>query len=156
MTKEFILALIGQSRAQLISTFLAVPDDKLSWKPLENGRCALELFSEAAVAFVGATQFVVSKGEDKPFLGEFKALAAESKSWTKEEALAAMETNFAEFIAAVNEVSEEDLQKPITMPFGPGMTAPMGVWAMIPHRACVSRFAQINYIQTLYGDFEGH
>jgi hypothetical protein len=46
MNKEFILTLIGQSRAQLISTFKAVPDDKLNWKPLDNGRSALELFSD--------------------------------------------------------------------------------------------------------------
>jgi hypothetical protein len=67
-----------------------------------------------------------------------------------------MEKNYADFLAAWENISEEDLQKPVTMPFGPGMTAPFGVWAMIPYRACVSRFAQINYIQTLYGDFEGH
>jgi hypothetical protein len=67
-----------------------------------------------------------------------------------------MEANFAEYAAAWEGISEEDLKTPITMPFGPGMTAPLGVWAMIPHRACVSRFAQINYIQTLYGDFAGH
>jgi hypothetical protein len=135
---------------------MAVPDDKLTWKPLDNGRSALELYSEVANTFVMGKDFVASKGEDKPSMEKFKALRTASASWTKDEAVAAMETNYAEFLTAWDGISEEDLQKPVTMPFGEGMTAPLAVWSMIPYRSCISRFAQINYIQTLYGDFEGH
>ncbi|RYG75296.1 DinB family protein [bacterium] len=156
MTKEFILTLIGRSRQQLISTFLAVPDDKLTWKPLDNGRSALELFSEAANTFAMATEFIASKGEIKPSREKFGELVAISAGWGKDEAVAAMEANYAAYLKAWESITPEDLEAPITMPFGPGMTAPLGVWAMLPNRTCTVRFGQINYIQTLYGDFEGH
>jgi hypothetical protein len=33
---------------------------------------------------------------------------------------------------------------------------PLSAWIMLAYRTFVSRFAQINYIQTLYGDFGFH
>jgi hypothetical protein len=157
MSKDILLALIGQGKHQVVSTFSAVPDDKLTWKPLDNGRSALDLFCEVAGTFKMASEFVASRGEDKPSYEKFKQMKIESAEWGREEALAAMETNYAAFVAQFETVDDELLASPITVPVGGGgMTEPFGVWAMMTYRTCVSRFAQINYIQTLYGDMESH
>ena len=51
---------------------------------------------------------------------------------------------------------EEKLDEPVTLPIGGGMTLPQGAWILMAYRSAAARTAQINYIQTLYGDFESH
>jgi hypothetical protein len=56
----------------------------------------------------------------------------------------------------VQKLSDEKLDEPLTLPMGGGMTLPVGAWLMMAYRSFISRTAQINYIQTLYGDFDRH
>jgi hypothetical protein len=48
MSKQLIITLIQAGLADLERTVRAVPDDKLSWKPLDNGRTVLDLLGETA------------------------------------------------------------------------------------------------------------
>ena len=156
MTKDLILNLLQTGEQSLIRTFNAVPDDKLNWKPLDQGRTALDAFSEAAQTCSMMTQLVESKGETKPSREMFAKMSAERASWTKDDALAAMNTGAAALYTAIGVLSEDELAMPITMPMGGGMTMPMSAWIMMAYRGFISRMAQINYIQTLYGDMESH
>ena len=156
MTKDLILPLLQTGEQSLIRTFNAVPDDKLNWAPLDQGRTALDLFSEAAQTCEMITKLVESKGEMKPSPQMFAQMRAERADWTKDDALAAMNTKGAALYTALGTLSEEELAMPITMPMGGGTTMPLGAWIMMAYRTFISRFAQINYIQTLYGDTESH
>lgn len=156
MNNQFILGMIATGQKSLVSTFQAVPDDKLNWKPLDNGRHALDLFSEAAQTTGMIAQVAQTQGEYKPTRELFGQMREERADWTKEIAQQQMDANFESLSAAINALSDEDLSKPITMPIGGGMTLPLAGWIMMAYRTYVSRFAQINYIQTLYGDFESH
>ena len=156
MTKDLILNLLQTGEQGLIRTFNAVPDDKLSWAPLDQGRTALDAFSEAAQTCGMVVQIVESKGETKPSPQMFAQMKAERASWTKTDAIAAMNTNAAALYTALGTLSEDDLAMPITMPMRGGTTMPLGAWIMMAYRVFISRFAQINYIQTLYGDTEAH
>ena len=156
MTKDLILNLLHSGQDSLTRTFSAVPDDKLYWKPLDQGRCALDAYGEAAQTCGMVAGLAQSKGEQKPSPQMFAKMADERAMWTKQDALDAMETNSAALYAAIEQLSEEDLAMPVTMPMGGGMTMPLGAWVMMAYRAFISRFAQINYIQTLYGDTESH
>ena len=51
---------------------------------------------------------------------------------------------------------DEKLDEPLNLPMGGGMTMPLGSWLLMAYRSFMTRTAQINYIQTLYGDFERH
>ena len=156
MTKELILSLTQQAKNSLQNTFNATPDDKINWKPLDNGRCALDLFGEVAQTCGMVARLVASKGEEKPtreLLGQMKA---ERADWTRADASSALETHFAALLEAIGGLSDEDLAQNVTLQMGGGMTATLGAWAMMAYRSMLSRFAQINYIQTLYGDFDGH
>lgn len=45
MSKNVIIAMIEAGRMELERTARAVPEDKLNWKPLDNGRPVLELLT---------------------------------------------------------------------------------------------------------------
>ena len=156
MTQDLILSLMQSGQQSLIRTFNAVPDDKLNWSPLDQGRTALDAFGDAAQTCQMITQLIESKGEMKPSPRMFAQMRAERADWTKDDALAAMNTNSAALYTAIGTLSEDDLAQPVTMPMGGGMTMPLGAWVMMAYRSFVSRMAQINYIQTLYGDTESH
>ena len=156
MTKELISMLCQQGKDGLERTFAAVPDDKVSWKPAEGANSALDLFSEAAQTFAMVAGLVESKGEAKPNREMFAQFRAERANWTRQDALTHIETNYSRFKAALEPLTDEQLATPITMPMGGGITAPMALWIMMAYRSSISRFAQINYIQTLYGDLESH
>ena len=156
MTKDLITNLLQTGEQSLTRTFNAVPDDKLYWKPLDAGRCALDAFGEAAQTCAMVAQIASSRGEIKPSRELFAKMADERAIWTKDDALEAMKTNSALLYSALEALSEEDLAMPVTMPMGGGMTMPLSAWVMMAYRTFVARFAQINYIQTLYGDMESH
>ena len=156
MTKDLILNLLQTGEQGLIRTFNAVPDDKLNWAPLDKGRTALDAFADAAQACEMVTRLVESKGEMKLLPEMFAGNKAARSTWTKDDAIAAMNANTTALYAAINTLSEEELAMSITMPIGGGMTMPLGAWILVVYRAFISRFAQINYIQTLYGDSESH
>ena len=156
MTQDLILSLMQTGEQSLIRTFNAVPDDKLKWAPLDQGRTALDAFGDAAQTCQMITQLIESKGETKPSPQMFAQMRAERAGWTKDDALAAMNTNSAALFTAIGTLSDDDLSQSVTMPMGGGTTMPMGAWIMMGYRSLVSRMAQINYIQTLYGDTESH
>ena len=156
MTKELIISLLQTGEQGLTRTFDAVPDDKLDWKPLDQGRCALDAYGEAAQTCNLAAQIAQSKGDFKPSREMFAKLAAERANWNKADATNAMNAASTALHAALENLSDEDLSAPTHMPIGGGMTMPLGAWIMMAYRSFISRFAQINYIQTLYGDTESH
>lgn len=156
MSKELIIKMIEMGRDGLIRTAQAVPDDKLTWKPLDNGRTILDLLGQAAQTPTLVTRLLESKGEWKPSQEAYQAMRQEGADWSREQCFEALRANTDAVIAAIRAVSEEDLLQPLQMPIGGEITLPLGVWVMMTYRTFMSRTAQINYIQTLYGDFELH
>lgn len=156
MVQEMIGGLIEGALAQLLSTAQATPDDKMNWKPLDNGRTALDLLGDAAQTAAMTEKMLATKGEFKPSREEFMKLKGERAAWTRDEATQKLQDNTAKLLATLRATSEDDLAQPLHLSIGGGMTMPLGGWVMMVYRTFVSRMAQINYIQTLYGDFESH
>ena len=156
MSKEMIISLIESGGAQLVRTVEATPDDKMEWQPMDNGRTALDLLGDAAQTAAMTQKMVATRGEFKPSREEFGKLKAERAGWTRAEALQQLQDSTAQLLETLREASEEDLAEPLHLSIGGGMTMPLGGWAMMAYRTFVSRMAQINYIQTLYGDFDSH
>ncbi|HEX8834629.1 MAG TPA: DinB family protein [Abditibacteriaceae bacterium] len=156
MTQDLIIALLESGRDGLTRTAQAVPEDKLTWKPLDNGRTVLDVLGEAAQTSKMVTQMVLSNGEEMPSREAFQQMRAERADWDREKCLQELQTNSNALIEAIGTKTEEQLAKPIYSPMGGGMTQPLAFWSMMAYRTFMSRTAQINYIQTLYGDFESH
>ena len=156
MNKQLAIQILERSKSGLADTFAAVPDDKATWKPLDNGRSALDLFSDAAQIAGAVAKVVESRGEFKFSRELIMSLAPERQGWTREHAVEVLDSNFGALKAALESCSDEELSAAVTMPLRGGVTMPLLGWAMLANRTYISRFAQINYIQTLYGDFEFH
>lgn len=155
MIKNLILTLLDSGQHQLINTFAAVPDDKLDWRPLDKGRSALDSFAEAAQMADVGRRIIESRGQFRVTPDLLDTLSATRATWSREEALAAMETNHTALLSAVAACSDEELAQPVTRMDG-RMTMPLAGWALMGFRQYISRFAQINYIQMLYGDTDSH
>lgn len=156
MNKSTFTALIRDAHDSFVRTAQAVPDDKMNWKPLDNGRCALDLLREVAQTIGMVSKVAQSRGEFKASYDVFQQMRAESADWSREHALQVLETNANALYAAIDSLSEDELAQQVTMPIANDRTMPLSAWIMMSYRTFISRFAQINYIQTLYGDFDAH
>lgn len=156
MNSQFLTATIRNAHDGLVRTVQAVPDDKMNWKPLDNGRPVLDLLGDVAQVTGMIAELARTRGEVKPSYEKFAALKTERADWTREVAMTALEENAQKLYAAIGELSEAELAQDVTMEIGGGMTMPLAAWIMMANRTFISRFAQINYIQTLYGDFDSH
>jgi hypothetical protein len=154
LSKQIIISMLELGRAELERTAKAVPEDKLNWRPLDNGRPVLDLLGSAAQGpgiVVGILNGTLKFGPEL-----MQQLKTERDGWTREEALRQLEENTKTLIAEVESRTEEQLNELVTLPFNGGTTLPLGAALLRGYRFFMSRTAQINYIQTLYGDFEMH
>lgn len=156
MNHQFLAETIRSAHDGFLRTVAAVPDDKMTWKPLDNGRSVLDLLGDTAQTTGMISEMAQTRGEIKPSYEKFAALKAERADWTREDAMKSLEENSQKLYAAIGALSDEELAQPVTMDIGGGMTMPLFAWIMMANRTFISRFAQINYIQTLYGDFDSH
>lgn len=159
MSKELIAVMCQMGKDGLERTFAAVPDDKLTWKPSPESRHALDLFGEVAQLIGFVAELLEARGQTtlqfSPAL--FPQWREERAQWTRAEAQTRFETNYSRFKGALELMSEEQLLVHPPMAMRNGQKAPLSVWVMmLVYRASVARFAQINYIQTQYGDTDVH
>ena len=155
MSKQLIITLIENGLQDLERTTQAVPEDKWNWKPLDNGRSVLDLLGEAAQTPLLVVRLLEAPETFNPY-EIFPQLMQERQGWTREETLERLRINTQVALDAIRALPEAALEKPLHLPMGGGTTLPLGAWVLMAYRTFVSRFAQINYIQTLYGDFEFH
>lgn len=156
MNKKTLTLLLQSGHDELAKTARAVPDDKLNWRPLDKGRAALDLLGEVAQTTTFAAEVARSRGESQMTRELFAAWRAERADWTREQALEKLEAGTRELLAAIEELSEDELDQDVTMTMHGSITKPLAAWIMQAYRTFISRFAQINYIQTLYGDSDFH
>lgn len=132
----------------------AMPKDKQTWRPLDEGRNALDQLVEVvslnfAVAETLKTKVFPTRGED----AEAK-LKAEID--TVATAVAALRSSCDAVAVAVENLSDEDLDTTVTLPIRGGAVRKLSWMALLPARHMSYHWGQINYIQTLYGDREMH
>ena len=134
----------------LCRTIRAIPEDKLDWKPFDNGRSALDQMQECAVSpeiFLRALN-----GGGYVYTDDLKDKRKALK--TVGEAEAALRNNTAELLKNIRELPDSRLEEPIDLPWGATWrlvdVANMHFWNLTYH------VGQINYIQTMLGDFDMH
>ena len=156
MNKKTMTILLRDAQQELARTAAAVPDDKLQWQPLDKGRTVLDMLGEVAQTTTYAIELARSRGEAKMTREIFGNWKEERADWTREVALQKLETATQELLTEIETLSDEELAQDVTMTMHSEVTMPLAAWIMLAYRTFVSRFAQINYIQTLYGDFGFH
>lgn len=151
----------------LFRTARSTPVEKLDWKPsipeisvvrhfgplaLEP-RSILEVLQDAGQRSL--TFASVLAGEAKPFtMDMFPAMAQERAQWTTIEqceakALEGLEA-FYEVLLAI-----EDFDAVLTLPYGGRQTSKAN-FSLMPLQTLTYMNGQVNYIQTLFGDYDRH
>jgi hypothetical protein len=134
-------------------TFLAMPDDKQVWKPLDQGRSALDQIAECAVINAWSAQLLRDRVVP-PLDGEAFGKAC-SELDTGDKAVAALRANTESLASAIESVPDDALEVELQFPWDekPCTLAEAmltAYWNLTYH------IGQTNYIQTLYGDQEMH
>lgn len=132
---------------------LAVPEDKVTWKPLDTGRSVLSQIGECAV-ITGFMAQVLTLRAVPPFDmdGYYARLNALD---TLDKALAALKEGTDAYIAAIEAFPTEELDTLLAMPWSPE-PQPFAQVLFAPYWNSAYHTGQIGYIQTLYGDTKNH
>lgn len=146
--KEYIIKDAVKSFENLMEGARKVPADKLDWKPLDNGRSVLNQVQECALCPLWVPGLLEKRAFDPSGFADFETAKGELS--TLELCEAAGKANLETMKDAINALPESEMGVEIDLPWGRyTLTEVMGfpAWNMHYH------FGQVNYVQTLYGDF---
>ncbi len=142
-------------RDRLLRTFSFVPDGKLTWSPSPTCKHALRIAAHSAVSngvFVNIIKGIPFP--DVPREEMFKmAEASETAITTREAAVQAIEESCTAVLEALDGLTPEQIEATIETPV---FTAPMMFWMHLPGRHMDNHAAQIDLLQTCWGDMDWH
>lgn len=146
-----------QAKDRITHALLNTPDDRINWSPAPSARTPVQLVAHAAQAMA----FIHQQLDGTPFEIPTTAEADRSfRDWeqqfcTREQALDVLERNGAAYVAWLDALTPERLQDNVKMPFGLGY-APVEIGLKFVPAHTHGHAAQIDYIQTIYGDQDWH
>jgi hypothetical protein len=145
------------SEARLLSALKTTPDDKLTWAPSSTCRTALQVAAHAGVVTMMMSRMIAGESMPggMPTIPQITAMAKaeEDKITSREQAAGLIESSTAMVMKGLDSMSPETLASAIPTPFG---ESPMASFVLLPSGHMDSHAAQIDYIQTIYGDTDMH
>ncbi|MGD1000974.1 MAG: DinB family protein [Candidatus Brocadiia bacterium] len=133
-----------------------VPDDKLTWSPSKTARTSLAIVAHCCLA---NRMFVkIIRGEPISPMPTPEEVGVASRKFEatvrdRAEAVRQLEETCQEVVAALATMTAERFASSPNSPFGP---LPMAVWVHLPGRHMDNHAAQIDYLQTIWGDLADH
>lgn len=144
-----------RAKARLLVALDTTPDDKLNWSPSASARTPVELVAHAATV-VALIQGMIC-GDPWPYASLAEADAAfraEEKPFkTREQATDHLKETSDKFIAWLDALTPEQVGATVHMVFG---SFPVGVAITFAADHMRGHTAQIEYIQTIWGDYDWH
>lgn len=149
--RDAIVECTQRTMGELIDAAEAVPIEKHDWRPMGEARTVLELVQECAEV----------NGRWSEILTERQWKVRDSKETQQyyctmpdlPAAISRLRESTAQYVQAIRSVPYEKLSEELELPWGTVKMADAllhSFWHMSYHAG------QINYIQTLYGDWEEH
>jgi len=140
-------------KGQFLKTFGAIADDKYGWSPAEGAKTPIQLAAHIAVSNYGFA--MMFSGEELPPMEEMFAKMAEeeAKLDTIDKVTAAIDDSHAKLVGVLQNMTEEQYNAPAP-PVFEGMKNGDLIFYVGTHY--YSHAAQVDYIQTCYGDHEFH
>jgi hypothetical protein len=131
-----------------------VPADKLTWSPAPTAKSALEIAAHCA-GYSAAFAWIIRAGKFPCTVEEFRATvhSAIDSITTLEEAEAMLRKGIADSITALDTVKPEQVGSIVDSPQG---STPFNFFLTLPAAHLESHVAQIDYLQTCWGDLEVH
>ncbi len=142
---------------QFLKTLSFVPDDKLSWTPSPTAKSAIRIAAHTAL-YAGIFAMMIRdrklpSGDEIPdFVARIDVAAAALTSRAEMESL--FRKNTDEVIAALDTVTPELIGSSLDTSLG--WSLPMTTLMNLPGTHAFSHAAQIDYLQTCWGDQNVH
>ena len=140
----------------MVRALATTPDDKINWSPAPTARTPIQQAAHGAMAISGIQNMLAGKPLPYADVAEFDTSmrGAEKEFTSREQALSLLERNSAGYLAWLDALTPEQLASPARFPFGPATT--MAVAITFPARHLQNHIAQMDYLQTVYGDHDWH
>ena len=131
---------------QLIMAMEFVPQDKLQWRPSGCAQTPVETYLQCGGSFLMAARAMRGR---KVHWGDLynEVLTTARSVPSLEEAKAAMERYYQEFLTALEELDESQLEQMIEMPWGGSV--PMSQFISLPAQHTCYYCGQLNFYETL-------
>ena len=146
-----------ESRATLERSLANTPDDRIDWSPSPSARTPLHIVAHAADSvrhlhntFRGIVFPLPTSAEGDRSFREWEA-----KFTTREAALEELETNSLAYLDWLENFPPDQLATSVQFPYKIG-SLPIGLGITFVPRHTLWHAAQIDYIQTIYGDRDWH
>jgi hypothetical protein len=155
--QDYIIDSIQHSFDAVFKCARAMPEDKLTWQPLDLGRSALDQLQELAQSPNYVSGMI--KGEKMPEMSPeaWEKVVQERKSWTTVDQCEAVgKERLATLFTAIRECPDERLNETVWLPFDGGRDFTIQEICEYPRWNADYHLGQISYIQILYGDKEMH
>jgi uncharacterized damage-inducible protein DinB len=138
----------NKAAKDLVTAYLALPEEKRDWKPAETSRSALDQVAECAVANDMAIKLLQTRVFSQELYGSFmqEKAAAQALEWEQLHAL--LEESTGRFVAYMEAIPDSDLDIELDLPWGKSTIAEIlsyTQWNLAYHQG------QINYIASLLG-----
>jgi uncharacterized damage-inducible protein DinB len=149
--QESAIAATEKSLEVLLYTIGRTPDERLTWKPCETARSALEIAAECALVTSNWVDILASR-MCPPSDEYFKIFSRLEEFSSREKVVSGLQTETARLTSVLRALTDEQLSQELKMFWGEA--APLGNWL---HWVAIHNsyhLGQINYIQRLYGDTE--
>lgn len=150
-------AQVAQATEQLKKVFSHVPDDRLNWQPSPSSRSPIMQVAHSAESLWHIQEMLQGRPYSAPTMAEADAafMANDKAFSTREEVLEVLDRNTAAYLATLDELDPEQLEREVALPFHLG-SAPL--IAILAVGADHTRWhaAQLDYMHTIYGDRDWH
>jgi hypothetical protein len=152
---EDAVAEFTRAKDRLLKDLATTPDDKLRWSPAPTSRTPLMQVAHAGMSIDGILDMLNGKPFDFDKMPEMDKewRAAEAKVATREEAIEILERASERYIAWMRGLNPQKVLSDVQMPFGEFPMAQVITWLADHVR---NHCAQLEYIQTAYGDMSWH
>jgi len=146
--QEFLMQDTRKAADELVEAFLRLPEEKRNWSPAEKARTALDQVAECAILNGNTAELIQTRIWQPGRYEEFLRKKAEmiAQGWGPIHVL--LQENTRIVIAGIGDVSNEELNVEVDMPWGKMGLAQIMVypdWNMTYH------LGQINYIASILG-----
>ena len=144
-----------RAKDRIVRALETTPDDRINWSPSMTARTAIDQVAHVALSIPGIQGWL--SGEPFPFkdvqeLDTFSRTQEES-FLTRESVLSLLEENSQGYLEWLDSLTEEQLASTVSM--GP-RAFPMMEAISFPADHTRGHAAQMDYMQTIYGDLDWH
>ena len=150
---ESVIADLTQAKDQLIRVLDNTPDDRINWSPAPTARTPIQIVAHCGFSLGFMSDMFDGTPYPAPTMAEADAefWEIEREFTTRAKVLDHLESNYSKVVATLRNLDKNNPDKLVKLPFGMG-EAPMHYMLVFPALHTRTHTAQLEYLQTIYGD----